>query len=83
MHQEVLDLESLKSRNIIKKEEEKGSGFVNDENVYATYNHECKKCGYDRVQVIDMGIFISDEDNFIFIKCGKCGFSERVGRRTG
>jgi len=27
-----------------------------------------------------MGIFYSDEDNLILLKCGKCGWSERLGK---
>ena len=29
------------------------------------------KCDYNKAQVIDMGISYSDEDNLIFLKCGK------------
>lgn len=49
-------------------------------NEYATYNHKCKKCGFGKAQVIDMGISYSDEDNLILLKCGKCGWSERIGK---
>jgi DNA-directed RNA polymerase subunit M/transcription elongation factor TFIIS len=66
----------------IKKEENKGRGIKNGVNELATYKHTCKKCGYDKAQVIDVGILYSDEDNLILLKCGKCGFSERIGRKT-
>ena len=42
----------------------------------------CKKCGYDKAQIIDMCIFYSDEDNLILLKCGKCNFAERIGRKV-
>ena len=44
--------------------------------------YKCPKCGYEKAQIIDMGIFYSDEDNLILLKCGKCGHSERIGRKT-
>ena len=55
---------------------------LNVENEFATYKHKCEKCGYDKAQVIDMGIFYSDEDNLILLKCGKCGWSERIGKKV-
>lgn len=57
-------------------------GFVKEENEYANYHNICKKCGYEKAQIIDLGVFYSDEDNLIFLKCGKCGYSERIGRKT-
>ncbi len=59
-----------------------GEGIVKEKNELADYYHVCKKCGYEKAQIIDMGVFISDEDNLILLKCGKCGFSERIGRKT-
>lgn len=59
-----------------------GSGVLEDKNIYATYDHQCEKCGYDKAEVIDLGVLISDEDNLIFIKCGKCKHVERIGRKT-
>jgi DNA-directed RNA polymerase subunit M/transcription elongation factor TFIIS len=64
------------------KKIQKGHGIGSDENVCATYDHTCKRCGYSKAQVIDMGVKYSDEDNLIFLKCGKCSFSERIGRKT-
>jgi transcription factor S len=66
----------------IKPKPDRGEGIAKDENEFATYKHECEKCGYGKAQIIDMGVFISDEDNLIMLKCGKCGFSERIGRKT-
>ena len=59
-----------------------GEGVVPEVNEYANYKNKCKKCGYGKAQIIDMGVFYSDEDNLIFLKCGKCGYSERIGRKT-
>ncbi|NCO18212.1 hypothetical protein COT60_03790 [Candidatus Pacearchaeota archaeon CG09_land_8_20_14_0_10_30_9] len=70
------------SNEKIYKKIEKGAGIANEENVYATYENICGKCGHNKSQIIDLGIKYSDEDNLIFLKCGKCGFSERIGRKT-
>ncbi len=72
----------LISTEISSEKTEKGQGVGTSENIYANYEHECKKCGYSKAQIIDMGVKYSDEDNLIFLKCGKCGFSERVGRKV-
>jgi len=53
---------------------------LKSENEFATYKHKCEKCGYGNAQVIDVGSFYSDEDNLILLKCGKCGWSERIGK---
>jgi len=73
---------SLISKNKISKEDSRASGVVADQNSFATYNHKCKKCGYEKAEIVDLGIFYSDEDNLIFLKCGKCGYSERLGDKT-
>ena len=73
---------NLISSEKIKMGIEKGKGVKSEENIYATYPNICKKCGHDKAQVIDMGIKYSDEDNLIFLKCGECGFSERIGRKV-
>jgi DNA-directed RNA polymerase subunit M/transcription elongation factor TFIIS len=70
------------SKEKIKKEKERGKGVTSDKNILATYKHKCSKCGYDKAQILDLGIFYSDEDNLILLKCGKCGFSERIGRKV-
>ncbi|MFA6974242.1 MAG: hypothetical protein WC238_05955 [Parcubacteria group bacterium] len=72
----------MTSNETLKKEKQKGEGVHELTNEFATYTNVCKKCGYDKAQIIDMGIFYSDEDNLILLKCGKCGFSERIGRKT-
>lgn len=66
----------------IKHKPKRGEGVLKNKNPFATYKHKCKKCGYGKAQIIDMGVFYSDEDNLIMLKCGKCEYSERIGRRT-
>jgi len=59
-----------------------GDGVINDGNELADYDNKCKKCGYGKAQIIEMGVSYSDEDDLILLKCGECGHSERVGRKT-
>ncbi len=75
------EVKDLKLKEKIKKIE-KGKGVVKGGNPLATYHNKCPKCGYDKAQIIDMGIFYSDEDNLILLKCGQCGYSERIGRKV-
>ena len=72
----------LSSNENLPEKEEVGDGVVKGDNIFATYEHKCKKCGYDKAQVIDCRVFYSDEDTVIFLKCGKCGFSERIGKKV-
>jgi DNA-directed RNA polymerase subunit M/transcription elongation factor TFIIS len=80
--EEVKERDFLVSNEKIKPKKLKGGGVGEDKNEFATYNHICKKCGYDKAQILDLGIFYSDEDNLIMLKCGRCGFSERIGRKV-
>ena len=59
-----------------------GEGVSSNENPLASYTNICKKCGHNGAEIINVGVLISDEDNLSFLKCGKCGFSERVGRKV-
>jgi DNA-directed RNA polymerase subunit M/transcription elongation factor TFIIS len=61
----------------IKQKQEKGKGCVEDKNELATFPHTCKKCGYDKAQVIEMGVWFTDEGGVVRYKCGKCGFAEQ------
>lgn len=72
----------LSSKENVIPEEIKGEGASEDKNIFADYPNICKKCGHGFAQILDLGVFISDEDNLILLKCGKCGFSERIGRKT-
>lgn len=77
-----VDIDSFISKEKIKKKKPVGKGVAEDKDIFATYHHECEKCGYNKAEIIDMGIFYSDEDNLIFLKCGKCGNVERVGDKA-
>ncbi|MBW3023146.1 hypothetical protein KY308_03515 [Candidatus Woesearchaeota archaeon] len=52
-----------------------------DKNPLAVYPHKCKKCGYEKAQLIECGIWIADEDCVVKYKCGKCGFVEDVSEK--
>lgn len=64
------------------KNEIRGSGVTNEGNASANYDNKCKKCGHTGAEIIDVGVLFSDEDHLILLKCGKCGFSERQGRKA-
>lgn len=76
------ELKILKTKENLEPKKKVGRGIGKEENPLATYHSKCPKCGYEKAQIIDMGIFYSDEDNLILLKCGKCGHSERIGRKT-
>ena len=64
----------MSSNEKLKESEEKGQGIKKDSNEFATYKNTCRKCGYNKAEIIDVGVLYSDEDNLILLKCGKCGF---------
>ncbi|MDP3986816.1 MAG: hypothetical protein Q8P81_01165 [Nanoarchaeota archaeon] len=72
----LIEKEKIPSKKIV------GHKILKEGNEFATHDHECQKCGFRKAQIIDMGISYSDEDNLILLKCGKCGWSERVGRKV-
>ena len=72
----------LKEKESMEPKKKLGEGIIKNENPWANYHNKCPKCGYGKAQVIDMGIFYSDEDNLIMLKCGKCRYSERIGKKT-
>ena len=48
------------------KEEEGGS-----------FTHTCRKCGYNKCDVDELGAAYSDESNIYLYKCKKCGHVDR------
>ena len=63
---------SLKNKPIERVEVSDGK------NILAVHDHVCKKCGYDKAELIDIMPFYSDEDQVTRMKCGKCGFVEQL-----
>ena len=56
-------------------------GIVIDKNIFADYQFKCKKCGYNKAEVIERQPYFSDEDTLTFLKCGKCGWTENISRK--
>lgn len=64
--------EKLEVKNIL------GNGTIQD-NISATYDSICSKCGYDKAEVFEKACKVSDEmERKAFLKCGKCGNVERM-----
>lgn len=82
-HVEKISEGDLTSNEKIKKKSEKKSGVVEHKNIYATYDFKCKKCGYDKAEIIERQLYITDEDSLTFLKCGKCGFTQQLARKIG
>jgi len=79
---EVKDKDFL---NEIEKEihkKETGKGIIKNKNIFATYPFKCKKCGYNKAEIIDQGVKYSDEESEILFQCGKCGYSERINKKS-
>lgn len=53
------------------------------QNPLAVHDHICKRCGYDKCELIEVQPFYSDEDPFYRMKCGKCGWTERLEGKLG
>lgn len=64
------------------KHKDRGKGIVKNKDVFADYKHKCKKCGYNLAEIIDLGAQYSDENELIMLKCGKCGYAERIEKKT-
>jgi DNA-directed RNA polymerase subunit M/transcription elongation factor TFIIS len=65
------------------KTEIRNSEVVKTEHVGSGFPHNCSKCGYGEADVIELGIFYSDEAAVYLFKCKKCGWSERQSDGTG
>jgi ribosomal protein S27AE len=51
---------------------------MEEHNYLAVHKHQCKKCGYDRAELIEMSCNYTDEDNIYQMKCGRCGYVEQL-----
>ena len=72
------------SEDMVEKNTDKVDIKVADsENVLAVHDHKCKKCGYDKAEMLHIGSFYSDEDEVVKMKCGKCGFVEMLEGKIG
>jgi len=71
----------LHSTTKMKKKPEKGKGFVEDKDIFADYDSICKSCGHGKAQIIMRAPQVSDEDDPVYLKCGKCGKTEQLARK--
>jgi len=60
------------------KEMGKRIEVMDDKNYLAVYDHKCKKCGYEKAELLEISCNYTDEDNIYRFKCGKCGFVEQM-----
>jgi len=74
---EIVSNEKLKERKII------GTEVADEINMFADYDHVCKKCGFGKAQIVERQPAVSDEDSLLYLKCGKCGYSQKMARKTG
>jgi len=65
-----------------KKKEKIGKGVYKEPESIG-FPHTCKKCGYDKCDISDLGVFYGDESNIYLYKCKKCGYVERQADGTG
>lgn len=77
---EVVDSSHKKSEKISSS---KKIEVLEDNNILATHNHTCSKCGYDKAELIEHNAWYADEDGLIQFKCGKCNNLDKAeGIRT-
>ena len=55
---------------------------ADEKDILAVHNHICAKCGHNKAQMIERGIWYSDEAASVVYKCGKCGSTEKVDEKV-
>ena len=71
----------LNQQEVIHKEklpERRGIEVAEAGNILAVHEHQCKRCGYDKAELIEIMPSYSDEDNMFRMKCGRCGLVEQL-----
>ena len=75
----------LNSQDFIIKEKitpKKDIEIADNKNRLAVHKHICKKCGYDRAELIEIGVMYGDEADIVRFRCGKCGYVENIGYKS-
>ena len=67
----------LSATQKIPPKEKKGEGVAEKDPNEKGFPHTCKKCGHEFADVVDLGVFYSDESSVYLLKCKKCGNTER------
>jgi DNA-directed RNA polymerase subunit M/transcription elongation factor TFIIS len=62
----------------IKNNSAKRIEVMDGKNILAVHDFVCKKCGFDKAELIEISANYSDEDNIMRMKCGKCGHVEQL-----
>jgi len=70
----VQDAETITIKNNSSKRIEVMDGV----NILAVHDFVCKRCGFDKAELIEISANYSDEDNILRMKCGKCGHVEQL-----
>jgi len=78
-----IEFGEISTNEKIKKKEIVGTDVADEINMFANYDHVCKKCGFEKAQILERQPAISDEDSLLYLKCGKCGYSQKMARKTG
>ena len=65
----------------LKKNLKKGSGIIEDKDIFADHDFLCKNCGHTKAQIIMKGPQVSDEDDPVYLKCGKCKKTQQLARK--
>ena len=67
---------------LLEKEEQlkdKRAGFgISENNVCVGFNFSCKKCGFDKADVKELGEILGNEKSVTLFTCLKCGNAERM-----
>ena len=67
----------ISSNEKMQKKSEKGEGIAEEEGLDTGFPHKCGKCGHEFAEVVDLGIFYSDEASIHLFTCKKCKNTER------
>jgi DNA-directed RNA polymerase subunit M/transcription elongation factor TFIIS len=73
--EDLIETEKILKKKIIKE------GVVKDKNIFADYPFKCRKCGFDKSEIIERPPYFSDEDSLVYLKCGKCGWTESLSKK--
>ena len=74
---DLIEIEKIPRTKNIKE------GVVKDKNIFADYPFRCKKCGYNKAEVVERPPYVSDEDSLTFVRCGKCKHTEQLAKKIG
>ena len=77
-HQQPTLVQSAETLNFKNLHPGKHIEVMDGKNILAVHDFVCKKCGFDKAELIEISANYSDEDNIMRMKCGKCGHVEQL-----